>query len=376
MFRFKTTILLLTLATIMSCSNKGEEMRIGKEYFGKLPDGTKVDLYTLKNASGIEAKVTNYGGIIVKLTTHDRNGTFEDIVLGFDTLDEYVKDNPFFGCLIGRYGNRIANGKFILDEVEYDLAKNNAPNHLHGGLKGFDKVLWQAQEIESNEGQALELKYLSPDGEEGYPGNLSVAVVYTLTDKDELKIDYQATTDKKTIVNLTNHSYFNLAGAGSGDILAHEMAINADKFTPVDSTLIPIGELQNVDGTPLDFRIAQAIGNRIDQDYEQLKAGGGYDHNYVLNAGTDSLVFAARVIEPTTGRILEVYTTEPGIQFYSGNFLTGIKGKNGKLYPWRSGFCLETQHYPDSPNKPEFPSTVLNPGEIYKTTTVYKFSHE
>ncbi len=348
---------------------------IMKQPYGKTDDGTPVDLYTLKNRSGMEAKITNYGGIVVSLKVPDRKGALDDVVLGFDTLDEYVKNNPFFGCLVGRYGNRIAKGKFTLNGKTCTLATNNGPNHLHGGLKGFDKKVWGAKDVSGKDGPGLELTCLSKDGEEGYPGNLSVKVTYTLTDRNELRIDYHATTDQDTVVNLTNHSYFNLAGAGSRDNLDHVMMIAADRFTPVDKELIPTGELRSVKGTPFDFTTPTAIGARIRQDDEQLKFGNGYDHNWVLNSGGGALVLAVRVTEPTTGRIMEVLTTEPGVQFYGGNFLNGSNvGKGGKVYGFRYGLCLETQHFPDSPNRPSFPSTVLKPGEEYKTTTVYRFS--
>ena len=356
-------------------TEKNAKMTITKEVFGKTGDGTEVYLYTLANANGCEAKITNYGGIVVSLKVPDRTGKPGDVVLGYDTLEEYIGNNPYFGCIVGRYGNRIGKGKFTLNGMEYTLAQNNGENHLHGGITGFDKAVWQAREFESEDGAALELTYLSRDGEEGYPGNLSVTVIYLLTNEDELKIDYIAATDKNTVINLIHHSYFNLAGAGSGDILDHEMMINADRFTPVDSGLIPTGELRSVKGTPMDFTSPTVIGARIDQDYEQLRFGGGYDHNWILNSSDGSLALAARVYDPATGRVMEVLTTEPGIQFYSGNFLDGTNiGKGGKAYNHRNGFCLETQHFPDSPNKPDFPSTVLKPGETYKQTTVYRFS--
>jgi aldose 1-epimerase len=350
-------------------------MDIKKQPFGNMVDGTPVDLYTLTNANGVEARVSNYGGTVVSLMVPDRNGAFEDVVLGFDTLEEYVEKSLYFGCIVGRYANRIAKGRFTLDGVEYTLAQNDGENHLHGGIKGFDKVVWQAKQFERDDAVGLELAYLSKDGEEGYPGNLSVKVIYSLTDDDELKIEYSATTDRPTVVNLTNHSYFNLAGQVSRDILGHELTIYADRFTPVNGTLIPTGELRSVVGTPLDFSEPVAIGSRIEQDYDQLRFGKGYDQNWVLDNPEGSLTLAARVHEPTSGRIMEVYTTEPGLQFYSGNFLDGTAtGKGGIVYHKRFGLCLETQHYPDSPNKPGFPSVVLRPGEEYVQTTVYKFS--
>lgn len=355
---------------------KRTDQHMHKEPFGKTADGTQIYLYTLTNAHGMEARIINYGAILVSLKTPDRQGKMDDVVLGYDTLEGYIKDtNVYFGATIGRYGNRIAKGKFVLDGVEYTLARNNGPNHLHGGPNGFHKQVWNAREISSKDGPALELTYLSKDGEENYPGNLSVKVVYTLTDRDELRIDYSATTDKATILNLTNHSYFNLKGEGAGDILQHELQLNADRYTPVDKTLIPTGELKSVQDSPFDFRKMTQIGLRIGNPSEQLQIAGGYDHNFVLNHGNRSLVLAAKAHEPTTGRILEVYTTEPGIQFYSGNFLDStVIGKGGKHYGKRFGFCLETQHFPDSPNKPQFPSTVLRPNQKYTQTTIYKFS--
>jgi aldose 1-epimerase len=340
--------------------------------FGTMADGTTVDAYTLKNAAGMEVTAIGYGGIITSLKVPDRTGTVGDVVLGFDHLEGYLKGHPFFGAIVGRYGNRIGGATFTLDGQTYTLAKNNGPNHLHGGVKGFDKVLWKMAAIAGQ--NAIELTRTSPDGEEGYPGNLAVKVTYTLTDRNELIVDYEATTDKATPVNLTQHSYFNLAGEGSGDILGHELTINADRYTPVDATLIPTGEIASVEGTPFDFRQSTAIGARINADHPQLKAGGGYDHNWVLNRSGEGLQLAARVVEPKSGRTLEVRTLEPGVQFYAGNFLDGsITGKGGHVYGHRTGFCLETQHYPDSPNKPNFPSTILQPGQQYKTRTVFTF---
>ena len=346
--------------------------------FGQTEEGTPVQLYTLTNANGVEARVTNYGGIIVSLRVPDTQGQVEDIVLGYDSLASYLDETPYFGAIIGRYGNRIDEAQFELDDTTYTLEANNGPNHLHGGAKGFDKVVWNAEPFEDERGTGLIFTYTSPDGEEGYPGTLNAKVTYLLTDDNELIFDYEATTDKATPVNLTQHTYFNLAGDGSGDILDHEMMINADTFTPVDSTLIPTGELRPVEGTPFDFRQPTPIGARIDEDNEQIRFGPGYDHNFVLkreNADADSLVLAARVTEPTSGRVMEVFTTEPGLQFYSGNFLDGtLTGKGGVAYAHRTGFCLETQHFPDSPNQPDFPSTILRPGETYRSRTVYKFS--
>jgi aldose 1-epimerase len=328
----------------------------------------------LRNRSGLEIKITNYGGALVSLRTPDRGGRMADIVLGYDDPAGYVADTSYFGALIGRYANRIAKGEFRLNGVEYQLAKNNGVNHLHGGARGFHKVIWQAREMTRTDGVALELTYLSKDGDEGYPGNLTVAATYVLTNTNELRIEYAASTDKETIVNLTHHSYFNLAGAGAGDVLRHELKINADKFTPVDDTLIPTGEIKAVRGTPFDFTRATAIGSRIDEADQQLVRGRGYDHNFVLNKKGHELSLAASVYEPSSGRALEMWTTEPGVQLYTGNFLDGVRGKSGKIYDRRGGFCLEAQHFPDSPNHPDFPSTVLKPGEHYSQTTVYKFT--
>lgn len=346
-----------------------------KQAFGTTADGQEIDLHTLTNQHGMEVGIIDYGGTVVCLKAPDRNGKTADVVLGFDSIEGYLKAHPFFGVLVGRYGNRIAKGRFTLNGVEYKLATNNGENHLHGGIKGFDKAVWKARDVSDGQSQRLELTYLSKDGEEGYPGNLSVTVVYTLADSNELRIDYAAATDKDTVVNLTNHSYFNLAGQGEGDILDHELTLFADKFTPTDKGLIPTGELRSVEGTPFDFRKPVAIGARIGQNDEQLKSGGGYDHNFVLASGGGSLTLAARVYEPKTGRVMEALTTEPGIQLYTGNFLDGrLPGKGGKVYPKRYGFCLETQHFPDSPNHAQFPSTVLRAGGRYQTTTVYRFS--
>ncbi|MBZ5546789.1 MAG: galactose mutarotase [Acidobacteriia bacterium] len=348
---------------------------IKKQPFGKTPEGSAADLYTLTNNKGMQAAITNFGGIVVQLRVPDRKGNLADVVLGYDDLDGYIHDKAYLGALIGRYGNRIAQGRFTLGGKAYTLARNNGENTLHGGLKGFNQALWRAKELPSKNGPALQLEYLSKDGEEGFPGNLSVKVIYTLTDDNELKIEYSATTDKETVVNLTNHSYFNLAGAGNGDILQHQVMLRADKFTPVSESLIPTGELRGVQGTPMDFRTPTAVGARIEQDDQQLKYGRGYDHNWVLESGgSKTPTLAATVFEPGTGRVLEVWTTEPGVQFYTGNFLDGAKGKSGKVYQRRYALCLETQHFPDSPNQPTFPSTVLKPGQRYHTVTIYKFS--
>ncbi len=347
---------------------------IKKEAFGTTPDGKAVELYTLTNTHGIEARIMTYGGIIVSLKTPDKSGHFADITLGFDTLAGYLNKNPFFGALVGRYGNRIAKAKFTLDGKEYKLAANNGPNALHGGLKGFDKVVWQAEPFEKTSEVGLILKYTSVDGEEGYPGTLHVTVTYTLDDKNELSIDYHATTDKATPVNLTNHTYFNLSGEGSGNILGEELTLNADHYTPVDSTLIPTGKIASVHGTPFDFTKPFAIGARINDKDEQLGFGLGYDHNFVINRQGPGLVWAARAYDPKSGRVLEVDTTQPGVQFYTGNHLDGVHGRNGHIYNMRDAFCLETQHYPDSPNQPNFPLTILRPGQTYHQVTVWKFS--
>ncbi len=345
-----------------------EEMSIKKQAYGKTKDGKNVDLYILTNTNGLKAEIMTYGGIVISLQVPDRDGNFADIVLGCDSLDEYLKGTPYFGALVGRYGNRIAKGKFTLDGVEYTLATNNGPNHLHGGIKGFDKVVWNAEPMQTDQGPALKLTYRSRDGEEGYPGNLSCIVSYTLTNNNELKINYEAETDKATVINLTHHSYFNLGGHNSGDILGHELMLNADHFTPVDKDLIPTGEIKSVKGTPMDFTRPMTIGSRIEQ------VAGGYDHNYVLNSSDGSLALAASVYEPKTGRVMEIFTTEPGIQFYTGNFLDGSNKGKGAVYNKHNGFCLETQHFPDSPNNPNFPSVVLKPGEKYTQLTVHRFS--
>lgn len=359
-----------------STSKKQEETTqasVTSESFGILPSGEEVTLFTMTNTNGLVAKVMSYGGIITSFKVPDKDGQLEDIVLGYDNLQGYLDATPYFGAIIGRYGNRIAKGKFTLDSVEYDLAINNIGNHLHGGLAGFDKVNWKVTEVPSEKGVALAFSRVSPDMEEGYPGNLDVTVVYTLGNDNTLEFDYTATTDKATVVNLTQHSYFNLNGSKS-DILDHELMLNADKFLPVDSTLIPTGELRPVAGTPFDFTQFKKIGKDIDADNQQIAYGGGFDHCWVLKEDPKEMMLAATAYEPNSGRALDVYTSEPGIQFYSGNFLDGtITGKNGIVYKHRSGFCLETQHFPDSPNQESFPTTVLNPGETYHTTTLMKF---
>jgi aldose 1-epimerase len=346
-----------------------------KQPFGKTTDGQPVDRYTLRNPHGMEADIITRGAVVTRLLVPDRTGTPGDVVLGFDSLEGYLKENPYFGAIVGRYGNRIAKGRFTLNGQTYTLATNNGPNSLHGGLKGFDKQLWTARPVTSADGQALELTYVSKDGEEGYPGTLTAKVTYTLTSSNALRIQYDLTTDKDTVANVTNHSYFNLAGQGTGDILSHEIMINADRFTPVDETLIPTGELRSVAGTPFDFRKPMPSGSRITAGDEQLKFGKGYDHNFVLNGEAGTLRQAVRVTEKTSGRVMEVYTTEPGVQFYTGNFLNGsLKGKGGKVYGFRNGFCLETQHFPNSPNTPSFPTTVIKAGAHYKSQTEYRFS--
>jgi aldose 1-epimerase len=343
-------------------------VNIEKSPFGTLPDGAPVELYTLTNKNGLKARLMTYGATLVSLELPDRNGVLADCVIGYDSLDGYFKNSPYFGAIVGRYGNRIAKGKFVLDGKTYTLATNNGPNHLHGGVRGFDKVVWAAAPVSETGAVGVQFSYLSKDGEEGYPGNLDVTVIYMLTDADELIISYEATTDKPTVVNLTHHSYFNFSG-GRRDILGHELMLAADRYTPVDEGLIPTGVLAPVAGTVMGFLTPTAIGTRI------ADVPGGYDHNYVLTGGGGTPALAARVYEPESGRIMEITTVEPGIQFYSGNFLDGtIAGKSGRVYGKHWGFCLETQHFPDSPNRPSFPSTVLKPGEIYKTSTTHKFS--
>ena len=363
-------IILFSCGGLQKPTEKTDEkdlMTIKKEYYGNVGD-QMVYLYTLKNKNGLEVAITNYGGIITSILAPDHNGNFDDIVLGFDSLGGYLSEHPYFGCIVGRYANRIAKGKFELDGQEYELATNNGPNHLHGGVEGFDKKIWKATDIVKTDSIYLVLEYTSPDGEEGYPGNLNVKVTYVLNNENELKIFYEAKTDKHTPVNLTNHSYFNLAGAGKGNILDNKLLINADRYTVVDETLIPTGELRPVENTPMDFKNSKKIG----KDLDQVK--GGFDHNFVLNnQGKFSKV--AEAFEPESGRVLEVFTAEPGIQFYSGNFLDGsVTGKNGRVYHQHYGFCLETQHFPDSPNQPDFPDVILKPGEKYQYQTTYKFS--
>jgi len=346
---------------------------IDKQPFGTGPNGEAVDIYTLRNNKGAEARIMTYGGIVVSLKMPDKNGHFDDVVLGYDNLESYLNKSPYFGALIGRYGNRIGGAKFTLDGATCTLATNDGPNMLHGGFKGFDKRVWTARAQESAHGPQLILNYLSKDGEEGFPGNLNVTATYTLMNDNSLRLEFRATTDKDTVLNLTHHSYFNLAG--KGDILSHIVWIPADRFTPVDATLIPTGELRPVENTPFDFRSPTAIGARIGQDDEQLGFGKGYDHNWIVNKKPGKLALMARVTEPTTGRVMEVWSTEPGLQFYSGNFLDGaITGKGGWVYAHRAAFCMEPQHFPDSPNKLDFPTTELKPGEIFNNVIIYRFS--
>jgi len=357
-------------------SKREAKPKLTKSDFGKTPDGTPIDRYTMTNKNGIEVSIITYGARVTSLKTPDRKGQFADIVLGFDSLDGYLATNPYFGAVVGRYGNRIAKGRFTLDGVEYKLATNNGPNALHGGLKGFDKVIWMARDATIGDAPAVDLTYLSKDGEEGYPGMLTVTVRYTLTDTNEVQIDYTAKSDKITVTNITNHSYFNLSGAGSGDILGHELMLNASRFTPVDAGLIPTGDLKPVALSPFDFTKQTAIGARINQTSDQqIKFGGGYDHNWALdNPKPAQLSVAAELSDPKSGRLLQLSTTQPGVQFYTGNFLDGtITGKGGKVYGKRAGLCLETQHFPDSPNHPTFPSTVLRPGDTMTSKTVWKF---
>jgi len=351
--------------------------QISKQSWGASASGEQIDLYTLRNANGLETTITNYGGRIVTLKTPDRNGHLEDIVLGFDSIEPYLVKNPFFGALVGRFANRIANAQFELDGKVYRLARNNGENALHGGIKGFDKVVWRARETTVSGAPALELTYFSKDGEEGYPGDLTVTVTYSLTADNQLRIDYAATTDKSTVLNLTNHSYFDLSGQAQGNILDHIVTINADRFTPINTHLIPTGELRSVAGTVFDFRKPVRIGDRIDDKDQQMAYSQGYDHNYVLNSRGSDPSLAARVTDPRSGRAMEVLTTQPGVQFYTGNHLDGtVKGKGGMVYGFRHAFCFETQHFPDSPNQPEFPSTKLSPGDHYRETTIFRFSTE
>lgn len=370
------TSIALTLATTGAFS--APPMKIDKQPFGKTTDGQEVFLYTLSNPSGMEVKITNYGGTIESIKVPDRNKNFNDVVLGFDSVEGYTqpKNTSYFGALIGRYGNRIANGRFQLHGKLYHLPTNDGPNTLHGGLKGFNAKVWDAKPMHTVDGPALELHYLSKDGEEGFPGNLDATVRYTLDKKNGLHIDYSATTDKETVLNLTNHSYFNLSGAGNPSILKDRVTIDADNYTPIDSTLIPTGKVESVSGTPFDFRHGVEIGERIEKDEEQLKLGKGYDHNFVLNHKGDLKVAAVKVEDPASGRVLEVYTDQPGVQFYTGNFLDGSVSGIGGIYGHRSALCLETQHYPDSPNHANFPTTLLEPGQTFHATTIFRFKTE
>jgi aldose 1-epimerase len=376
-----TALLLSLLLVVNACGRRGqpEPALVKQGGFSRAPfghvDGAPVYLYTLTNAHGMEVRAMSLGATIVSLRVPDRAGLSEDVVLGFDAIEGYLGDEPYFGAIVGRYGNRIAKGRFTLDGQTYQLATNNGPNHLHGGVKGFDKVVWEAEPFDRDGQSGIVFTHTSPDGNEGYPGTLNARVIYTLTPANELIVEYLATTDKATPINLTQHSYFNLAGAGTGDILNHQLTLDADRFTPVDASLIPTGELAPVDGTPFDFRRSTAIGARIAADHPQLKYGNGYDHNWILNGSPGMLRHAARVEEPKSGRTLDVSTTEPGVQFYTGNFLDGkLTGKSGHVYQQRYGLCLETQHFPDSPNHSTFPSTILRPGERYQSRTVFAFS--
>jgi aldose 1-epimerase len=377
--RLKSLIAIASLGIAAACITGCESMSntpkgtITKSDFGKTPEGKVVEMYTLRNSKGMEAQIMTYGGIVTSLKTPDQHGKFADVVLGFDNLDSYIKGNPYFGALIGRYGNRIANGKFTLDGKTYSLPQNNGSNCLHGGPKGFDKVVWTARPLPTAHGPSLILTYVSPGGEEGFPGTLAVTAIYSITEDNELRLDFSATTSEKTLVNLTHHSYFNLRA--SGDVLNHTVTINANTFTPTDAGSIPTGELRAVKGTPFDFTTPHTIGERINADYEQIQLGKGYDHNWVVNQkAPNELTLVATVSEPTSGRTMEVWSTEPGTQFYTGNFLDGTAvGKGGWAYKFREGFCFEPQHFPDSPNHPAFPSTVLNPGETFKNIIIYKF---
>ena len=370
-----TVLLSLAMGGLVAQAATNHKPGVEMKSFGT-HDGKPVNLFTLTNANGVEVDAMNYGGIIVSIRVPDRKGQIADIVLGHESLEGYIPNPPYIGALVGRYANRIANGSFKLDGKTYTLPKNDGPNTLHGGVdKTFNKVVWEGEALKGKPGVAF--SYLSKDGDDGFPGNAKIKVTYTLTDANELVIDYEATTDKTTVINLSQHSYFNLSGEGNGDILNHEVMLNADRFTPVDKNLIPTGELRPVKGTPLDFTTSTRVGARIDDSYDQMVLAHGYDHNWVINrkSNDNGLVLAARVYEPTSGRVLEVSTTQPGVQFYTGNFLDGtVTGKHGHVYKRRYGLCLETQHFPDSPNHPDFPSTILRPGETFKSKTVFKFS--
>lgn len=367
------SLIVIVFMISSGCKEKYSGQNVHKSYFGQLENGGQIYLYTLSNETGMEVKITNYGGIITSIKVPDKDGKPGEVTLAYDTLEDYLTESPYFGALIGRYGNRIADGKFEIDGIAYQLPLNDEPNSLHGGDKGFDKVVWKAK-VNGGEESNLTLTYLSEDGEMGYPGNLNVKVVYTLLKDNALKIEYEATTDQATVLNLTNHTYFNLAGRNSGSILNHELKLNADRYLEVNENLIPDGDPAAVAGTPFDFTTFKTIGRDIDADHSQIINGKGYDHCWVFADSSDNLKLGAVVKEADSGRQMEVYTTEPAVQFYAGNFLDGqYTGENGENYPYRSGFCLETQHYPDSPNRPDFPSTFLQPGEKYQSTTIYKF---
>jgi aldose 1-epimerase len=374
-FMRRTIILVIfTLLFIFIACEKKNAQSIKQETFGALPSGEKITLFTLENSFGMQASVMNYGATLVSVKMADNMGQISEITLGFDSLKQYIKQSPYFGSTVGRYANRIAKGKFSLLEKDYMLAINNGQNHLHGGNRGFDKAVWQAETRASENEQTVIFQYQSPDGEEGYPGTVDVSVAYTLTDGNSLKIQYNASTTEPTVINLSNHTYFNLKDAGATDVLGHVMQINAESYTPVDETLIPTGEIAPVSGTPFDFQQPHKIGERIKTDTPQISIAGGYDHNFVLGLNVGPKRLAATVFEPTTGRLMNVITTEPGVQFYSGNFLKDLNGRYQATYNRHSGFCLETQHFPDSPNHPDFPSVILNPGEEFTSTTIYKFS--
>ena len=380
---YRLSILLL-VALLWNCTSKEQSsqstatspFQISQSHFGVTNEGDSVTQFTFANANGMEVRIIDYGGIVTHLKVPDKEGMIEDVVLGYDNLEDYLKATPYFGALVGRYGNRIANGSFTLDGVEYSLAKNNGENHLHGGVKGFDKVIWEAEIYEKEEEAGLILRYLSKDMEEGYPGNLDVTVIYRILPTNEIHIEYQATTDKKTVVNLTQHSYFNLTGNTKRGILDHEVVIKSDEIVPVDAGLIPTGELLSVSGTPFDFNVSTSVGDRIEDEHEQMALGGGYDHCWVLKKSIpDALEYTITATDPESGRVLELATTEPGVQFYTGNFLDGsLQGKYGVAYEQRYGLCFEPEHYPDSPNQPIFPSSELAPGQEYTSTTIWRFS--
>lgn len=374
-FRLCTILCVLALLAASGWSSQAQTKgsKVTRMEFGKLPDGRVVDVFTLTNSKGMEVKALTYGGIIMSIKVPDRNGNFGDVVLGYDNMDGYARNPSYFGAIIGRYANRIAKGQFTIDGMAYTVATNNRPNHLHGGVKGFDKQIWLAKEAKVSNGVGVVFSYVSVDGEEGYPGNVTVNVTYTLTEKNELILDYHGTTDEATLLNMTSHSYFNLAGAGTRDVLDHELTIHADSYTPTDATNIPTGEIATVTGTPFDFRKPTKIGARINDSFPQLTLASGYDHNYVVQRKGPGLVPVAHVVEPTSGRVLDVSSTEPGVQLYTANSLN-VTGKGGLMYGKRGAFCLETQHYPDSPNQPKFPSTVLRPGQTFSSKTVYAFS--